>query len=252
MSSDAFHLCHTLLTLGDVVSRNLQLSYGCEISYGEETITESCLLEIWRRHSSIVHVETFTKRQEARNGADWEWHLIGRAYTFKMRVQAKRLARNAGKMRSLFTYKAKSSLAPQVDMLIRGAAAMKLMPVLCFYSPETARRKWTAAKMPLGLEAGCLIGDASKITTGGNNDLTSLEHITVPWHFLACPLTKASSDFPSITLLNVGSDAMKAELPKYIVPTGGEEGIVAADARRALDLEFGVVGRIKIDCRNMG
>lgn len=250
MSRTALELCNTLLELGDAVSRNLHLSYGCDISYGEETITESCLLEIWRRHSSIVHIETFAKRQEALNGADWEWHLIGRTYTFKMRVQAKRLARNAGKVRSLFTYKAKSAPGPQIDVLVRGARAKKLKPVLCFYSPETARRKWTAANMPLLLQAGCLIGDASDIISRGSNALASLEHVTVPWHFLACPFNTGSSDFPSITFLNNGWDAVE-DLPDYIVPTAGDSGATSALAGQSLDLEFGVMGCIKIDCRDV-
>lgn len=42
------------------------------VSYGEETITETNLLEIVRRHPMQVRLRTFTKHQEALNGADWE------------------------------------------------------------------------------------------------------------------------------------------------------------------------------------
>ena len=61
------------------------------MSYGEETITEYNLLEIVRRNPRNVYLKTFTKHAEAKNGADWEWHIIGRKLTLKMRVQAKRV-----------------------------------------------------------------------------------------------------------------------------------------------------------------
>jgi len=78
----------TLLRLGDSTSRNLEFSHrpNVWVSYGEETITESNLLEIRRRHPELVRVRTFPKREEAKSGADWEWHIVGRRRTFKMRV----------------------------------------------------------------------------------------------------------------------------------------------------------------------
>ena len=86
----------TFLELGDATSRNLEFSH-CDdvwVSYGEETITETNLLEIRRRHPERVRVRTSPKPLEARNGADWEWHIVGWSRTLKMRVQAKRLQRN--------------------------------------------------------------------------------------------------------------------------------------------------------------
>ena len=88
-------LVATFLELGDATSRNLEFSqHDGWVSYGEETITETNLLEIRRRHPGRVHIHTFPKPKEARNGADWEWHLVGRKWTLKMRVQAKRLQRD--------------------------------------------------------------------------------------------------------------------------------------------------------------
>ena len=62
----------TFLELGDATSQNLDFSYGEDLSYGEETITEYNLLEIRRRHRDRVHLETFSKAKEAKSGADWE------------------------------------------------------------------------------------------------------------------------------------------------------------------------------------
>ena len=60
----------TLIRLGDSTSRNLEFSHRPDVwvSYGEETITESNLLEIRRRHPELVRVRTFAKREEAKSG----------------------------------------------------------------------------------------------------------------------------------------------------------------------------------------
>ena len=50
----------TFLELGDAMSRNLEFSH-CDdvwVSYGEETITESNLPEIRRRHPEHVRVRS--------------------------------------------------------------------------------------------------------------------------------------------------------------------------------------------------
>ncbi len=66
----------TFLVPGDATSRNLAFSH-CDdvwVSYVEETITETNLLEIRRRHPERVRVRTFPKQVQATNGVDWKWH----------------------------------------------------------------------------------------------------------------------------------------------------------------------------------
>ena len=139
----------TLLQLGDSTSRNLEFSHRRDVwvSYGEETITESNLLEIRRRHPELVRIRTFTKRKEAKTGADWEWHIVGRRRTVKMRVQAKRLqCDDVLKVK----HKVKSSGRQQRSLLIVGARAARMKPVYCIYSTEQQRTIWT---QPKGLPA---------------------------------------------------------------------------------------------------
>ena len=64
--------------LGDTTSRNLEFSYrrNVPVSSGEETITESNLLELRRHHSDVIHLRTFSKFPELKNGADREWCTI--------------------------------------------------------------------------------------------------------------------------------------------------------------------------------
>ena len=65
-----------VLELGDAMSRNLEFS-ACDdvwVSYGDEAITETNLLEIRRRHRKHARVRTFPKPVEATNSTDWGWH----------------------------------------------------------------------------------------------------------------------------------------------------------------------------------
>ncbi|WP_431321638.1 DUF6615 family protein [Rhizobium sp. YTU87027] len=251
-----WNLCATFLDLGDAVSRNLALAHqdDCHISYGEETITESCLLEIHRRHPAIVKIKTFTKREEANNGADWEWHLVGRAYTFKMRVQAKRLAKGASRFSKLLTYRAAGAPHPQIKMLINDANAHSLYPAICLYSPNGAKKKWrtrAALPYPPGIEFGCLIGDASLVL---DNDHSSLERICVPWHYLACSRPVASRwiskspSIPSIAALN-GDEEMEGR-GISLTPADWALGSGLSELRESYESRR-IMGAIQIDGRGL-
>ena len=132
-----------------MTSRNLEFSHCADVwvSYGEETITESNLLEIRRRHPEHVRVRTFPKQVEATNGADWEWRIVGLKRTLRMRVQAKRVQSN-GVLEVEHTVK--SSGKKQRDLLIAGAVAEGMKPVYCIYCTEPQRSVWTEDKAPPG------------------------------------------------------------------------------------------------------
>lgn len=172
----------TLLELGDAVSRNLGFVYPDDIrlSYGEETITESNLLAIQRRHPEIVQILTFSKPQEALNGSDWEWAIIGNQLTLRMRIQAKRIDKK-GSLRGL-NRKAKTATLSQMDALIKGAEQEDILPVYCFYSADKHRSHWNSSADEF--HYGCLIADARKIKKLKNKNFQSVETNCVPWHFL--------------------------------------------------------------------
>ena len=130
MITTATNLVDTMRYLGDATSRNLGFSYNTEVpvSYGEETITESNLLELWRHHSNVIYLEQKTKHEESKVGADWEWHLIGRKRTLAMRVQAKRVQSN-GVLKINHTV-GRSGLQ-QYKLLIESAAEADMRPMYC-------------------------------------------------------------------------------------------------------------------------
>ena len=128
----------TMVHLGDATSRNLEFSYRPDVpvSYGEETITESNLLELRRRHPDVVHLRTFSKHRESEIGADWEWYIVGRKHTLRMRVQAKRVQRN-GVLK--IRHAVGRSGRQQRELLIRKAQADRMRPMYCIYCTEGQR-----------------------------------------------------------------------------------------------------------------
>lgn len=180
-------LLHTLLELGHNTSQNLGFAYSDPAtSYGEETITETNLLEIRRRHPHQVKIYSYSKREESHiTGADWEWHIIGRVRTLKLRVQAKRITRK-GKIIKLH-HQATMAPKPQIELLIEDAKANKMKPVYCFYCAEQHRDFWSAAVALDGYaayETGCLIADAHVVSAKSPLHLSDIEAHTVPWHYL--------------------------------------------------------------------
>ena len=178
----------TFLELGDATLRNLEFSHRDDVwvSYGEETVTESNLVEIRRRHPELVRVRTFPKPLKAKNGADWEWHVVGRRRTLKMRMQAKRLQRNGVlKVR----HKVKSSGKQQRDLLIAGAPSAGMKAVYCIYCTEPQRKVWTQHTALPGyksFQTGCLLVAAANVLPTTQR-LEEIEDKCRPWHHLFAP-----------------------------------------------------------------
>jgi len=190
-------LLWTLIDLGDSTSRNLGFAhqdYG-SVSYGEETITEHNLLEIVRRNPRTVYLKTFTKRTEAKNGAGWEWHIIGRKLTLKMRVQAKRV-RQDNSLR--IKHRVKSSGQQQRNLLINAAHADCLRPVYCIYCTNDQRARWNHPVPVNGMgpfETGCLLANARDVPEA-TTCLSAIERMCVPWHYLCIPRVPSQAHTP--------------------------------------------------------
>ena len=181
ISKSPAKLVSTLAMLGDATSRNLAFSYlpDVPVSYGEETITESNLLELRRRHSDLVHLRTFSKHQESKTGADWEWYIVGLKRTFRMRVQAKRVQRNGVlKINHIVGQSGKQ----QRDILIETSHEKQMRPMYCIYCTTAQQRVWKFES----LQRGCLLIDATNVPLNTWH-LRSVEHNSWPWHLLFEP-----------------------------------------------------------------
>ena len=179
-------IAKTFIELGNATSHNLEFSHrkNVFVSYGEETITETNLLEIRRQHPDVVRVHTFSKHMEAKNGADWEWRIIGRELAHTMRVQAKRVQSNCILK---VKHKVKSSGQQQRDLLISGAYGAQMRPVYCIYCTERQRKFWKKDNpLPFGFRGfqfGCLLANAADVPLH-TTYLHQVEKKCIPWHYL--------------------------------------------------------------------
>ena len=224
-------LTATFLDLGDATSRNLEFSQRADarVSYGEETITETNLLEIRRRHPGHVRVLAFSKPREAKNGADWEWRVVGLKRTLKMRVQAKRLQRN-GVLK--VKHKVKSSGKQQRDLLVSETSAANMKAVYCIYCTEWQRQIWKELPAPPGygsFHTGCLLAAAKDVPLA-TRTLCEIEDKCFPWHYLVerCDFVQKRRAFikaedenwgrlfsSSIDLMEVGTDGGDADKARH-------------------------------------
>ena len=148
----------------------------------EETITETLLLQLvmaGRGHGFAVY--PFTKAEETKIGADWEFWFTGGPAPIGLRVQAKRLF-PSGKYDSL------KPGGKQISDLI--ARAAPCIPVLVFYNDMT---KFTFGSPDCGCSEyrgesyrGCIVASASKVQKEKSKDPSVLRHFAMPLHCLLC------------------------------------------------------------------
>ena len=127
-----------------------------------------------------------SKHTESRNGADWEWHIVGHRRTLKMRVQAKRVQRNEVLK---IAHEVKSSGEQQRKLLIDGATDARMKPVYCIYCTEGQRKFWKQDKALSGFEGfetGCLLAGAENVPQD-TKSLVEIEKKCRPWHYLFLP-----------------------------------------------------------------
>lgn len=148
----------------------------------EETVTETILLQLAVQfQASGLRVRPFTKAQETKNGADWEFWFAQGSRAIGLRVQAKRL----------FPTGIYASLKPsgtQTHILIQKSG--RCHPVFVFYNDHQTY----PASEPQCLcgdyygpsYRGCTLASAQTIRRQKSNDASKLAELTIPWHCLLC------------------------------------------------------------------
>ncbi|MBB3034687.1 DUF6615 family protein [Alteriqipengyuania lutimaris] len=126
-----------LLSLARMVWSKRAAAKAAGLSFNEETVTETLLLDLESEYPGSVQVVAFNKTQEAKTGADWLWSFVSadgnRSLT--MLVQAKRLEdaeenypgikRNIGR---------RPPPVRQIDQLIATATAQGVPALYAFYN----------------------------------------------------------------------------------------------------------------------
>ena len=194
----------SFLEMGDTTSRNLEFAHrpDVHVSYGEETITETNLLELRRRHPEKIVIETFSKHRESKTGADWEWRLVGRIRTLKMRMQAKRI-RSKGGLR--IKHQVASSGVEQRKLLISDAKEDNMKPIYCIYCTEQERQVWkqlVTGSNYKSYQTGCLLVNADDVPIC-TRKLSEVERKCIPWHYL---FERSLYEYYKDELIEVDSD----------------------------------------------
>lgn len=182
-------LCNSFRAEAGRVWREMGAAQKLGMSLGEETITETCLFNIAKRHvpGNLIIVPA-TKPEEAVHGADWEWWFANGGKGIGFRVQAKRLF-PSGRYDSLF--KAKTPFV-QLDKLVAEAHKDNLNPLYCFYNfdnpvggfPGHGNNCLRDYRGPSFW--GCAVALPDDVKAIGKNSIKDLRPILEPWHTLVC------------------------------------------------------------------
>ena len=130
---------HCLLELSAEVWRRRGLAKRHGLGFNEETASEMFLLDLAERFPGEVTIVPFTRREEARIGADWAWAFVGPdgQWCQGMLVQAKRLDDRDREYPELYYRTPAKGAQPsvaQLDRLIDNATRLGLPPVYALYN----------------------------------------------------------------------------------------------------------------------
>ncbi|TNE56836.1 MAG: hypothetical protein EP341_04475 [Sphingomonadales bacterium] len=177
------------------------------LSLQEETLTEMLLLRLAKECGPLgLHVKMFTRPQEKRNGADWEWFVRGSGCAVGYRVQAKRLY-SSGPLKG--QYGGHNPTGTQTDKLIK-MAGTSCVPLYVFYNHSSS--SVFDGRGAVGFRGpsfwGCSYANAKSVKAVNSRKPSDLIKVMHPWHELFDFCTK-----PMITTsaLWYGKGAMRIE-----------------------------------------
>lgn len=173
----------------------------------EETLTDINLLALKLKHPYEVVTQTVPKKQEAVNGADWEWWLTGPSGKWLgFRLQAKIIKLRSSLYEHLH-YKPKKSPFFQSDLLIRSALNNRpqAIPLYCLYSfwnDPAISSSWPCGSFTKDVRGfGCSLASAFGVRSlrlkKKANDIGSLLPFMKPWHCLVCCDAFGGNDLPN-------------------------------------------------------
>lgn len=187
----------------------------------EESITDSLMVELKLRHPYDVITTTFTRHEEGKNGADWEWWFVDSTGTkgIGFRVQAKIINFKNDSFEQLH-YKNQTNIlinkAKKIKGLLIPPIARKLInprknlvidrpliPLYCLYIHDN--NLWS--KLHLGLSGillnhtiehyGCSIMSADDVLRlkkkPPKKKVSDVVNYIMPWHYLVCPTYSSTS-----------------------------------------------------------
>lgn len=190
-------LCDTFRRQAGSVWNRTRNAAALQLFMSEETLTETVLFEVARRHQAGDFVVIpATKPQEFVHGADWVFWFVSGGKGISYRVQAKKLFSD-GRYRSLLKSGKDSHGNPidpeeQLKKLISKADADGHIPLYCFYNFAHPHGNFyqyggqCAHSYRAPSFWGCSIALAQDVQLAKSDELKDLRKYMVPWHLLAC------------------------------------------------------------------
>lgn len=182
-------LCNTFFRLACETNDRLHAARSVGHQLLEETLTDLIILELKQLHPKEIYCQTFTKPQEGKNGADWEWWLTDptRSRWLGLRVQAKVLELKSNTFAHLHYQQQGGTY--QSTLLKKAAEQDGLFPLYCLYAnPPVTAVGWE--KYAPSRAYGCAIASVKCVERlrkkGKLNDFVSVMSDAIPWNFLVC------------------------------------------------------------------
>ena len=171
------------------------------VRFGEETITDLIMMDLYVNGSTLAHFTQTTKPDEAVSGKDFEiWLGSYHLGWFRFAIQAKKIDLTNDRYSGL-TQGNPNGL--QIDLLKQDAQLKQAAPLYCLYNftekAETGRHYHCLDGQSELKELGCTVTPLSNIQTainqhGGKNfNRIHSEKSTLPWRCLvSCPMVQYS------------------------------------------------------------
>ena len=212
------------------------------VRFGEETITDLLMMDLYVQGSTLALFEQTSKPNEAMWGTDFELWLGSKSKGwFRFAIQAKKLDLRTERYSSLTQA---NSNGPQIELLEDYALLNKAAPLYCLYNHTDGADvldHWHCCTEPADLkELGCSVTPLSNVATaidewGGKNfDSLHKNESTLPWKCLvSCPMVWYALEVMSGSI----PDSPVLGAPSLFDP----ESCYHAKAPRVLDRDSGAV-----------
>ncbi|HEU0131894.1 MAG TPA: hypothetical protein VFQ85_12970 [Mycobacteriales bacterium] len=175
------------------VHERIAAAEQASVRLDEDTLTQDLLLDM-RLAYPALRVIPFNRREEGRNGADWEWWIEGRRHWFGFRVQAKRLHPVAGSAHGYdFAYQSRRAPRRQIDLLIESSRMRQIPAIYALYNgPQLDVRHlpWLCDALPpmqrlAGVTTIAAPVARALLDSGRASTVTDVWTRTRPWSCLA-------------------------------------------------------------------
>jgi len=197
----------------------------------EESLTDWLLYNVSKNVPSVLY-HAFTRHQEAREtGADWEWWILFKTHSIRLRVQAKKVSSSKDNYPDLART---NRYGLQIDMFLDGARKANAIVLYALYSAQDSRTM--CGSHHTEYDDGVYLAGASRLNSdfisGGRKHVNAdnLLSRSVPFScFACCPLLHGrdgsmteffknyfESELETDKERNVEHRGIHSELPRYI------------------------------------